>query len=320
MGVLCARCGADGPSPPRRPSKFPALEAELEKWVRAAAAQKKTLTDAVLRQEARRLGDKMDLTSDKFKASSGWLENFKHRYGIRRGQYFGQGKMHKAIHAYAGEAYVNSDLRDFARESMLEDRAREDAEAAAEAAAAAAAAAAAVAAPPPTLHPSQVSLASAEYQMPAASPPSMDDGSMVYAEQAHEEPSPMAHPVWTPPVQRSPHECGPVAEVYYHHPRPVEQAPASLEEHGPTAIIDDGQKMYFKAQEPEMVKQILSVSAKEAEEAVNKVLIYLRDSYKEAGVSQGDVNVLMEIQNKIFVQATNTRLDLSPMERARNRP
>ena len=113
------------------------LEGRLEDWVKKASKEGKVLTDALLRRKAREFGDAMGYTEDKFKASSGWLENFKHRYGIRRGQYFGQGKMHKAIHAYAGEAYVNSDLRDFARESMLEDRAREDAEAAAAAAAAA---------------------------------------------------------------------------------------------------------------------------------------------------------------------------------------
>ena len=117
-----------------RPYKFPVLEAELWLWVKEASQQGKTLTDAVQREQAWQLGGELGYTPEKFKASSGWFEYSKHHHGIRRGQYFGQGKMHKAIHAYAGEAYVNSDLRDFARESMLEDRAREDAEAAATAA------------------------------------------------------------------------------------------------------------------------------------------------------------------------------------------
>jgi hypothetical protein len=38
------------------------------------------------KEEARRLG----ILEDKFKASSGWLENFKHRVGIRKGKYIGR--------------------------------------------------------------------------------------------------------------------------------------------------------------------------------------------------------------------------------------
>ena len=74
---------------PVRPSKFPSLERRLEEWVKIASKAGKTLTDSVLRQKARELGDEMGYTADKFKASSGWLENFEHHHGIRRGQYNG---------------------------------------------------------------------------------------------------------------------------------------------------------------------------------------------------------------------------------------
>ena len=63
------------------------LEAELRLWVKEASQQGKTLTDTVLCEQAQRLGDELGYMPEKFKASSGWLENFKHHHGIRCRQY-----------------------------------------------------------------------------------------------------------------------------------------------------------------------------------------------------------------------------------------
>lgn len=44
-----------------------------------------TLTDQLLRTTALAVARDLRIPEDKFKASSGWLENFKHRHGIRNG-------------------------------------------------------------------------------------------------------------------------------------------------------------------------------------------------------------------------------------------
>lgn len=77
------------------------LEGRLEDWVKKASKEGKVLTDALLRRKAREFGDAMGYTEDKFKASSGWLENFKHRHGIRRGVWHGNGTLDAKYRAYA---------------------------------------------------------------------------------------------------------------------------------------------------------------------------------------------------------------------------
>ncbi len=86
-----------------RPSKFPMLEGRLEDWVKNASKAGKVLTDQLLRKKAREFGDAMGFTQDKFKASSGWLENFKHRHGIRRGVWYGNGTLDQKYRAYASD-------------------------------------------------------------------------------------------------------------------------------------------------------------------------------------------------------------------------
>ena len=49
-------------------------------------------TDAMIRNKAKELDDKWRVeTEGKFKASPGWIENFKARVGIRKGRYTGNG-------------------------------------------------------------------------------------------------------------------------------------------------------------------------------------------------------------------------------------
>ncbi|KAI9061331.1 CenpB-DNA-bind-domain-containing protein [Trametes sanguinea] len=84
-----------------RPSKFPELEYRLAQWVKTVSKNGTVLSDALLRQRAREIGDSQGYTADKFKASSGWLENFKHRHGIRRGVWMGYGTADAKARAYA---------------------------------------------------------------------------------------------------------------------------------------------------------------------------------------------------------------------------
>lgn len=64
----------------------------LEKWLKECHVTKTIFTDALIREKARALAKEMDWPEEKFKASSGWVENFKHRHGIRKGVWHGFGK------------------------------------------------------------------------------------------------------------------------------------------------------------------------------------------------------------------------------------
>lgn len=57
--------------------------------------QNTTLSDSLIRNKARDIAKALRISEDKFKASSGWVENFKHRHGIRRGVWHGDGKASK---------------------------------------------------------------------------------------------------------------------------------------------------------------------------------------------------------------------------------
>lgn len=59
------------------------------------------LTDSLIRNKAREIGLNLGFDEKRFKASSGWVENFKHRVGIRRGVWHGDGKKAKMIRAAA---------------------------------------------------------------------------------------------------------------------------------------------------------------------------------------------------------------------------
>jgi len=65
-------------------------------WLSVTAVpQNITLSDSLIRNKARDIAKSLRISEDKFKASSGWVENFKHRHGIRRGVWHGDGKASK---------------------------------------------------------------------------------------------------------------------------------------------------------------------------------------------------------------------------------
>ncbi|GJE88391.1 CenpB-DNA-bind-domain-containing protein [Phanerochaete sordida] len=75
-----------------RLAKYPQLEAELKSWIVSENENGVIFTDAMIRNKAKELGEKWrDETEGKFKASPGWIENFKARVGIRKGRYTGNG-------------------------------------------------------------------------------------------------------------------------------------------------------------------------------------------------------------------------------------
>lgn len=78
-----------------RPSKFPALEKRLLIILKQCTKDKVHLTDQLIRSKAREVAKDIGISDDKFKASSGWVENFKHRHNIRRGVLIGRPRAHR---------------------------------------------------------------------------------------------------------------------------------------------------------------------------------------------------------------------------------
>lgn len=75
-----------------RPAKFGELETALENWLQSCKRDRILLTDALIRETAKKEGLKLGIDETRFKASSGWVENFKARHGIKKGIYNGRGE------------------------------------------------------------------------------------------------------------------------------------------------------------------------------------------------------------------------------------
>ena len=74
----------------QRPSKFPEIEEVLRDWLSECRTKKQLIQDIAIRQKAREVAREMKIGEDKFKASAGWVENFKHRHGIKKGIWVGR--------------------------------------------------------------------------------------------------------------------------------------------------------------------------------------------------------------------------------------
>lgn len=92
-----------------RPSKFPEVEEELVKWLVETQRSKTVLSDAMIRAKAKETARDLHIPDDKFKASSGWVENFKHRHGIRGGVWQGVGKNSRVARALGAGALDDND-------------------------------------------------------------------------------------------------------------------------------------------------------------------------------------------------------------------
>ncbi|TFK52288.1 hypothetical protein OE88DRAFT_1724991 [Heliocybe sulcata] len=99
-----------------RPTKFPEIELELHDWLLDCKEDNIQLTDALIRNKAKEVARSMSITDDKFKASSGWVENFKHRHGIRKGIWHGNGRdwaIARALGIAGDGSHVEMDHRPF---------------------------------------------------------------------------------------------------------------------------------------------------------------------------------------------------------------
>ncbi|KAF9242582.1 hypothetical protein BU15DRAFT_72698 [Melanogaster broomeanus] len=97
-----------------RPSKFPEVEGELVNWLVKMKQQNTLLTDALIRNKAKETARNLQIPDERFKASSGWVENFKHRHNIRKGVWLGA---HKTLRATRGVGATH--LRKGSNESVL---------------------------------------------------------------------------------------------------------------------------------------------------------------------------------------------------------
>ena len=76
--------------------------------------QNTLLTDALIRNKAKETARNLQIPDERFKASSGWVENFKHRHNIRKGVWLGG---HKSLRAPRGVGVTH--LRKGSNESVL---------------------------------------------------------------------------------------------------------------------------------------------------------------------------------------------------------
>jgi len=68
-----------------RPSKFPKIEKALVHKLWAASQGGTILSDSFIRSIAKKVAEEQQVAPERFKASSGWVDNFKSRAAIRRG-------------------------------------------------------------------------------------------------------------------------------------------------------------------------------------------------------------------------------------------
>lgn len=83
-------------------------------WLVQMKQQNALLTDALIRNKAKETARNLQIPDERFKASSGWVENFKHRHNIRKGVWLGHGKALRPTRGIGG-----THLRKGSNESVL---------------------------------------------------------------------------------------------------------------------------------------------------------------------------------------------------------
>ncbi len=274
----------------------------------------KTLTDSVLRQKARQFGDEMGYTADKFKASSGWLENFKHRHGIRRGVWHGNGTAEQKYRAY-GTDFIPPNSENAPSASY-------------------------------TIH--QPSPA------PMEEPPQRDHDMGVESEDDAASPADRMSQSMNAPGVRSSialQQAWPQAESQstsqgdnkgYYSQEPPQQleypqqsesvAPPETEGQELSAILppaepiaiplngdeNSGEQVYVVPVMPEVMPDVSPPTLAEAELALDKVILYIEQNGNESILNDDDYEFLMGIKYKVFGKMVGRKYDL-PYGGNRNR-
>ena len=85
-------------------SKFPKLEQELFSWFRRNETKQACLTDDILNVKAKEIAERLNL--DGFKASSHWIQNFKHRFHINVQVLHGEAASADGLSVHVGRAML----------------------------------------------------------------------------------------------------------------------------------------------------------------------------------------------------------------------
>ncbi|KAI0357418.1 CenpB-DNA-bind-domain-containing protein [Trametes cingulata] len=280
-----------------RPSKFPDLECRLAEWVKTVSKNGTVLSDALLRQRAREIGDSQGYTPDKFKASSGWLENFKHRHGIRRGMWTGTGTNDIKARAYA---------EDFKPPEPEED------------------------CPPGPFNrpasPLEEGPSHSEYNM-GLDENGQQSSSSHHGVQAMHPSSLTLQPAWPRSDEQAsngesstlmyPPENQPQYEMQQDSVADGEQpvAEAALPRAEPIPIPvnpengADGEQVYVMPVMPEVLEVTEVPDDAEAEKALDKVLAYVRANHGELEIQDAGFQLLVELKYKLFGKATGQPYD-----------
>jgi hypothetical protein len=73
----------------------------LEPWLEECHSKQTVITDSLIRAKAKEVAQRLHIPEERFKASSGWIENFKLRQGIKSGKLTGDGKDARLRNVYA---------------------------------------------------------------------------------------------------------------------------------------------------------------------------------------------------------------------------
>ena len=73
-----------------RPAKFENIELLMYPWLMECRESRSLISDAMIRAKAREVAREIGISDDKFKASAGWVENYKHRANIKKGVWIGK--------------------------------------------------------------------------------------------------------------------------------------------------------------------------------------------------------------------------------------
>lgn len=283
-----------------RPSKFPELEYRLAEWVKTVSKNGTVLSDALLRQRAREIGDSQGYTPDKFKASSGWLENFKHRHGIRRGVWTGSGQL---------EARARANAEDFPP-PVLED-----------------------CPPGPFLRmptPSEGGPSQSDYGMGVDDGDGQTQSTGYDAQDMHPSTSLNGQSTWSrtdesassshatdsslmyPPGGQSSYSLS--HDAANENERSATEASA-MPAAEPVAISlgqedgGEGEQVYVVPVMPEVLESEAVPGVAEAEKALDKVLSYVRANHAELELGDPGFSLLVQLKYKLFGKATGQPLD-----------
>ncbi|KAI0328866.1 CenpB-DNA-bind-domain-containing protein [Cubamyces sp. BRFM 1775] len=276
-----------------RPSKFPDLERRLAEWVKGVSAQGTILSDALLRQKARQIGDQQGYTADKFKASSGWLENFKHRHGIRRGVFVGMGEVEREPaygmdfsqpnppspappESFSAQSPPREDrpsTTDYDIGARQDDRGsmHQNGE---------------------VMHPQSLAMQSAWPRSDERQSGEPSSSALIY-------PDNQSHYSLQPGATR---QAEPIVEAVMPPAEPV-PIPIGPENGG------NGEQVYVVPVMPEVLEESEVPEASEAEKALDKVLTYVGANHEDLDLSDADFQLLMEIKYKLFGKATGQPYD-----------